>query len=36
MAVLGTDYRKFSKRNMPNHWFEDLPDDHLALTDAVD
>jgi len=35
MAALGTDYRDSTKRNMPKSWFENLPHDHVALTDAV-
>src|SRR5215207_844068 len=35
MAVLGTEYRASSKRNMPAEWFDDLPHTHVALDDAV-
>lgn len=36
MAVLGTDYRDSTKRNMPAEWFpEDVPHNHVALDDAV-
>lgn len=35
MAVLGTDYRKTVKRNMPRAWFDDLPHTHKALDDAI-
>lgn len=34
MAVLGTDYRAATKRNMPKHWFDNLPHTHVALDDA--
>jgi hypothetical protein len=35
MAMLGKEYRESSKRNMPRHWFEDLPHTHVALDDAI-
>ena len=35
MAVLGTEYRKTAKRNMPKRWFDDLPHTHKALDDAI-
>jgi hypothetical protein len=35
MALLGTEYRSSVKRNMPSHWFDDLPHTHVALDDAV-
>ena len=35
MALLGTDYRDSVKRNMPAHWFDDLPHTHVALDDAI-
>jgi hypothetical protein len=35
MAVLGKEYRASSKRNMPKHWFEELPHTHVALDDAI-
>lgn len=34
MALLGTDYRDSTKRNMPKSWFDDLPHTHVALDDA--
>ena len=34
MALMGTDYRSSSKRNMPRHWFEEMPHTHVALDDA--
>lgn len=34
MAVLGTDYRDSTKRNMPREWFDDAPHTHVALDDA--
>lgn len=34
MAILGTEYRASSKRNMPKNWFEKLPHTHVALDDA--
>ena len=35
MAVLGTDYRDSTKRNMPSKWFDDAPHTHVALDDAI-
>jgi len=35
MAMLGTDYRDSTKRNMPKHWFDDAPHTHVALDDAI-
>jgi hypothetical protein len=35
MAVLGTEYRESTKRNMPSDWFDDLPHTHVALDDAL-
>jgi hypothetical protein len=34
MALLGTEYRQSTKRNMPAEWFDDLPHTHVALDDA--
>lgn len=36
MAMLKTEYRGSSKRNMPKHWFDPLPHTHLALDDAIE
>jgi hypothetical protein len=36
MSVLGTGYRDTVKRNMPKHWFDDLPHSHQALDDAIE
>jgi len=36
MAVLGTEFRETSKRNMPKRWFENLPHTHVALDDALE
>ena len=36
MAVLKTDYRDSTKRNMPKHWFDPLPHSHVALDDAIE
>ncbi|MBN2469324.1 MAG: exonuclease [Anaerolineae bacterium] len=36
MALLKTDYLAASKRNMPEHWFDDLPHTHRALDDAIE
>lgn len=35
MALLGTEYRESTKRNMPASWFDDLPHTHVALDDAI-
>lgn len=34
MALLGTEYRASTKRNMPARWFDDQPHTHVALDDA--
>jgi hypothetical protein len=34
MALLGTEYRESTKRNMPKSWFDDMPHTHVALDDA--
>lgn len=36
MAVMKTEYRESTKRNMPNQWFDDLPHTHVALDDAIE
>lgn len=36
MAVLRTPWRETVKRNMPKHWFDDLPHSHTALEDAIE
>lgn len=36
MALLGTEYRNSTKRNMPRHWFDHLPHTHVALDDAIE
>lgn len=36
MVLLGKEYRKSVKRNMPRHWFDDLPHTHVALDDAIE
>lgn len=36
MAMLKTDYRESTKRNMPKHWFDKLPHSHVALDDAIE
>jgi 3' exoribonuclease, RNase T-like len=35
MALLGTEYRQATKRNMPRQWFDELPHTHVALDDAI-
>lgn len=34
MALLGTEFRASTKRNMPSAWFDKLPHTHVALDDA--
>ena len=36
MALLGTEYRASTKRDMPAEWFDDLPHTHQALDDAIE
>jgi DNA polymerase III alpha subunit (gram-positive type) len=36
MAVLKTDYRESTKRNMPKQWFDKFPHTHVALDDAIE
>lgn len=36
MAVLKSDYRSATKRNMPPRWFDALPHTHRALDDALE
>lgn len=36
MALLKTDYRKATKKNMPKSWFDPLPHSHRALDDAIE
>ncbi|SEL73200.1 hypothetical protein SAMN05216359_11530 [Roseateles sp. YR242] len=36
MAVLGTDFRATTKRQMPKHWFDALPHTHVALDDPIE
>ncbi len=36
MAVLKTEYRESTKRNMPRQWFDKLPHKHVALDDAIE
>lgn len=36
MAVLKTEYRQSTKRNMPKQWFDKLPHSHVALDDAIE
>jgi len=36
MALLKSDYRAASKRNMPPDWFDPLPHSHVALDDAIE
>jgi hypothetical protein len=36
MALLKSEYRAVSKKNMPKRWFDSLPHTHVALDDAVE
>lgn len=36
MVLLGEDFRRCSKKNMPKHWFDNLPHSHVALDDAIE
>ena len=36
MALLKSDYRQATKRNMPKKWFDALPHNHVALDDAIE
>jgi hypothetical protein len=36
MALLKTDYREATKRNMPKEWFDSFPHTHIALDDAIE
>jgi hypothetical protein len=36
MALMGTPYRKATKRNMPRRWFDRAPHTHRALEDAIE
>jgi DNA polymerase III alpha subunit (gram-positive type) len=36
MALLGNEFRRTVKRDMPDHWFDDLPHTHVALDDAIE
>jgi hypothetical protein len=35
MSLLKTEFLRTVKRNMPRHWFDDLPYTHRALDDAI-
>jgi hypothetical protein len=36
MAIMKTEYRKSTKKNMPKHWFPDDPHTHIAVDDAIE
>jgi hypothetical protein len=36
MAVLKSNYRESTKRNMPKRWFDNFPHTHVALSDAIE
>lgn len=35
-AVMKTEYRQSTKKNMPKRWFSDAPHTHVALDDAIE
>lgn len=35
-AMMGRNFQSCSKRNMPKHWFDDLPHTHVAIDDAIE
>ena len=36
MVILGREYRKIGKRNMPREWFDPTPHTHIALDDSIE
>lgn len=36
MMMTGKPYRRSTKKNMPQRWFDDLPHNHQALDDAIE
>lgn len=36
MALMGSEYRASTKRNMPRRWFDNRPHTHRALDDAIE
>ena len=36
MALLKTEFRATTKHQMPDHWFDALPHNHIALDDAIE
>jgi len=36
MAVMKTDYRGSTKKNMPKRWFSKDKHNHVALTDSIE
>lgn len=36
MALMKTNYKDATKRNMPKNWFDQLPHTHVALDDAIE
>ncbi len=36
MALMRTDYRDSTKKNMPKRWFDQFPHTHIALDDAIE
>jgi hypothetical protein len=36
MMMMGTEYRRSTKKNMPRRWFGESPHTHVALDDAIE
>lgn len=36
MVMMGTEYRRSAKKNMPRRWFGESPHTHVALDDAIE
>jgi DNA polymerase III alpha subunit (gram-positive type) len=36
MALMKTEYRQSTKKNMPKRWFSDAPHTHVAVDDAIE
>ncbi len=36
MVMTGKEYRRSTKKNMPQRWFDEVPHRHIALDDAIE
>ena len=36
MMMLGKEYHRSTKKNMPKRWFDELPHSHVAVDDAIE